>query len=211
MHRQKLFNFDATWPLDTISIRPLVRIHAKKLSYRLGYNQSDRADLAQSLYCRVWRALPSYRPEKGHLHAFVAATIKNFAADLLRHQRAEKRNPRRVTSLNVLVRDDLGQYVDRSNSVAESDARRHRSSFPRGGEEVAAEAADVTALLSTLPDDLRHLAEQLKVQNPTQIARDWGIPRTSLYADIRKLRAHFRAGGYSKPPKKKRSRLAAVA
>ncbi|MCX7428988.1 MAG: hypothetical protein NTW96_25600 [Planctomycetia bacterium] len=50
-------------------------------------------------------------------------------------------------------------------------------------------------MMVTLPDRLRDLAERLKSQTISKIARDIGVPRTTLNESVRRLRQRFENGG----------------
>ena len=54
---------------------------------------------------------------------------------------------------------------------------------------------DVAGALADLPEDLRDLCQRLKESSITQIAKDMGIARASLYRRMEKIRAHFAATG----------------
>jgi transcriptional regulator of acetoin/glycerol metabolism len=49
----------------------------------------------------------------------------------------------------------------------------------------------VAGVLATLPDDLRDLAERLKRQSVSEVARELRVPRTTLYRNLERLRRHF--------------------
>jgi RNA polymerase sigma-70 factor (ECF subfamily) len=51
---------------------------------------------------------------------------------------------------------------------------------------------DIERVLNALPDDLRDLCERLRESNMAEIAREMGIPRTTLYDKLTKIRETFR-------------------
>ena len=54
------------------------------------------------------------------------------------------------------------------------------------------------SVLDRLPPKLRDLAERLKGDSLSQIARDTGVPRTTLYESVRRLRQIFERAGLGK-------------
>jgi RNA polymerase sigma-70 factor (ECF subfamily) len=54
---------------------------------------------------------------------------------------------------------------------------------------------DLDRAVATLPEDLRDLCKRLRDRTMTQIARDKGIPRTTLYDRLSKLREILREKG----------------
>jgi RNA polymerase sigma-70 factor (ECF subfamily) len=84
---------------------------------------------------------------------------------------------------------ELGETI----SQREYNARRRR--FPRSPAELAQLAGDVADVLAKAPEELRDLAERLKTQSVSEIARDTGVPRTTLYEAVRHLRRRFESAG----------------
>ena len=56
-------------------------------------------------------------------------------------------------------------------------------------------ALDTAAVLATLPRPARELCERLKKDTVAEVARQMGVPRSTLRDDIARLRDHFRAMG----------------
>jgi len=72
----------------------------------------------------------------------------------------------------------------------EQDNRTFRNSpNPRTASDLA---IDVREAIATLPDDMRELVDLLMVYSPSDLARELGVPRTTIHDRIRKLRWHLR-------------------
>ena len=54
---------------------------------------------------------------------------------------------------------------------------------------------DVERVIAALPADLQELCEKLQSSNMAEIAREMGVPRSTLYGTLTKLRDAFRDGG----------------
>jgi hypothetical protein len=54
---------------------------------------------------------------------------------------------------------------------------------------------DITEVVTKLPDELRDLAERLKTRSVSEIARDMGVPRTTLNESVRRLCRRFESAG----------------
>ena len=50
-------------------------------------------------------------------------------------------------------------------------------------------------VIAALPEDLQDLCEKLQSSNMAEIAREMGVPRSTLYGKLTKLRDAFRDGG----------------
>ena len=54
---------------------------------------------------------------------------------------------------------------------------------------------DLDRAIASLPDELRDLCERLRDDTMAEIAREMGVPRTTLYDRLSKLRDAFREAG----------------
>jgi RNA polymerase sigma-70 factor (ECF subfamily) len=54
---------------------------------------------------------------------------------------------------------------------------------------------DLERVIAALPEDLQDLCEKLQSSNMAEIARGMGVPRSTLYGKLTKLRDAFRDGG----------------
>ena len=54
---------------------------------------------------------------------------------------------------------------------------------------------DVDRVIAALPEDLQELCEKLQSSNMAEIAREMGVPRSTLYGKLTKLRDAFREAG----------------
>jgi len=173
-----------------------IRKKARQLVGKSGFTRWDIDDICQELTLRLFRAMLSFDPNQGHWAVFVTTVVERSAASLLRDKRAEKRDHRRVRSLNVVIADDehegpveLGDTVGRR----ELDARLGQAS--RDEHDLAQLALDIAGAIAGLSPEMRELAERLKTDSVSQIARDLGVPRTTLNDRVRELRRQFEDAG----------------
>jgi RNA polymerase sigma-70 factor (ECF subfamily) len=158
--------------------RDLIRRKARQLARHAGPHHHDPEDVEQELTLRLLRAMPRYDPARGHVHAFVTAVVERAAAGLLRRCRAKKRGAGPVRSLDAPAaaeptdRGDAGRAADRVGL-----------------------AADLAAVLAELPADLRGLAERLTRQTLSEVARQDGVPRSTLQRRVDRLRRRFEDAG----------------
>jgi RNA polymerase sigma-70 factor (ECF subfamily) len=173
----------------------IIRRKVRQLIGRAGFTRQDREDLEQELALRLVQRLPLFDPGRAHRNVFITTVIERCVANILRDKQAGKRDYRRMRSLNVPVDAGDEASTELANAIGahEHDARCGRS--PRNQEELAQLVNDVAEVLTRLPAELRGLVERLKSQSISEIARDQGVPRTTLYASIRRLRQHFEKAG----------------
>ena len=175
--------------------RGIIRRKVNQLIGRAGFTRQDREDLEQELVLRLLQALPSFDRAKAHRNVFVTTVIERYVANILRDKQAEKRDHRRIGCLDVMmeITDEGPTELAQTIGQRELDARLgcHR----RSDEELAQLARDIADVMAKLPDELRELAERLKSQTKSEIARDMGVPRTTLNESVRRLRRRFESKG----------------
>jgi RNA polymerase sigma-70 factor (ECF subfamily) len=183
-------------PLDPWVLQ-LVRNKARKLARNAGRRHLDRADLEQEFLLHLTSKAKQFDPARGEWHAFAMRVLERYAANLQRDLLAEKRDPRRVCSLHAAASrhedaDSRAQHVgQRSNDD-------RRLFHDRDDLELAQLRLDVRSVLASLPSDLHALAVALMEKPLAQVARDWGVPRSRLYALVYRLQARCVRAGLDK-------------
>ena len=174
-------------PSDDRFIRGIIRRKIKQLIGRAGFTRDDCDDLEQEMLARVLQSLPQFDPNRAHRNRFVTTVVERYVANILRNKRAEKRDFRRICSIDHIA------TLDGKRSTEVMDHCR----VVRDQEELTQLAIDVADLLAELPDHLRSLAERLKMNSISAIARETAVPRTTLYGQIHRLRQVFESKGLS--------------
>jgi RNA polymerase sigma-70 factor (ECF subfamily) len=169
----------------------LIHKKAKGLVGEHGFRKSDLDDIKQELTLDLLQRLRSFDPRRAQYHTFVAMVVEHGVATLLEHRTAAMRDYRREQcSLNEPVRDDEGKTVERSETVSVEDDTSAPPSGAAGDLKV-----DLRAFLDSLPPALRSLALARQRKSVAEIARERGVPRTSLYTDLRRLKAACERAG----------------
>lgn len=146
-------------------VRNLIRVKAQRLVAKHGFTPSDLDDLQQELTLDVLESLPAFDADKAQLTTFISRVIDRKVSNIIRHRYAGKRDYRReLGSLD-------SQTEDRRCSSEKLDLH-----------------IDVKLLLPELSSEQRELATLLQDFSITATALRLGIPRTTLYSDIDRLR-----------------------
>jgi RNA polymerase sigma-70 factor (ECF subfamily) len=162
---------------------------------KAGFTRSDREDIEQELRLQVLQATPQFDPQVGDWTAFLKTVIERAAAKLWQHSLAEMRHPDRSESLQQLVRGEDGFLTEKANTLLEDAHTRRLGTTARSSQHHFEMTQDVAAVLASLPDELRDLCERLQHQSVGEIARETGMPRTTLRDAIKRLRAVFEQAG----------------
>lgn len=182
-------------PSDDRFTRGIIRRKVKQLIGRAGFTQQDREDLEQDLFVRVLQSLPKFNPDQAHRNKFITTVVERYVANILRNKQAEKRDHRRISSLNVMIEITEEGPTELAQTIGdrELDARlgRHR----RAEEELNQLAFDLAEVMSTLPESWRTLLELRKSRTMQEAADEMGVPRTTLNDWVRRIRRRFENAG----------------
>ena len=179
--------------VDPFTIR-YVRKHASRLAGRYGFAPGDQQEIEQRLLVKLAPHLPRADPDSATWRALVAKTVRRQIANLVRDARAEKRDHRRTSSLNVLVAGEDGP-VELVETVGPREADARLGLARRTDPELVELSIDIESVIERLPPNLRDLCIRLQHDSVAQVARDLGTPRSTLYRMIGQLRFHFEEAG----------------
>ena len=181
--------------IDKFAAR-LIRRKARELVRRAGYSSSDTEDIEQELTLVLLRRLGKFDPSVAHYNAFVTTVVERYAATILQHGSAEMRTHRRNGgSLNVTVTDDDGHTVELVATICSSQQSLRTGQHQLTHEEASDLMRDVADVLEQLPPQLRELCERLKHDSISDVARELGVSRKTLYRRLTRIRERFEKAG----------------
>ena len=172
----------------------LIRTQVRQLVRRPPFAAQDRDDLEQELWCHLWERRAKFTPEQARSGAFLTVVLRRWAANLRRDRWAQYRRHGHVHSLQEPSAGHLHGEPDLAAVVGrpEYDARRgFRSPDDHAQFE---QAHDLGAVLRTASDTAYTVAHLLRQGSIAEVARQLGVPRTSLYQVLRQLRERFERG-----------------
>lgn len=180
---------------DTYAIK-LVRHKARRLVGRAGFVEADRHDLEQELMLDLLRRLPRFDSTLAKRETFIARVVEHQVATLIEAQKAGVRDYRRCAgSLDEITTDEdssptgMPRILDLGERHREAVASAHRD------EDLQALRMDLNKVLAGLSIDLQALCIRLQTANVTEISRQTGVSRGTLYETLRKLRTCFDRAG----------------
>lgn len=167
-----------------------IRRKAKQLVGKAGITKSQRDDVAQDLRTDVIDRLDAFDPVRSNRHTFVAMTVKHGAARILERRLAAKRAAgREQYSLNSTVTDLEGSPVERHQLLADD-----RPGRPEGEDRDLVN--DVREVIAGLPAAFQEVCRHILAgKTVKQTAAALGIPRTTLYRDLRAIKTAFEGAG----------------
>ena len=89
----------------------------------------------------------------------------------------------------------IARMVERAEKLDQEDCLLRTHVQPRAAEELRSLALDVAAIVETLPPELRAFCRRLGQETVSEISRDTGVPRGTLYKSIHRLWEIFEDAG----------------
>ncbi|WFS60866.1 sigma-70 family RNA polymerase sigma factor [Pseudodesulfovibrio thermohalotolerans] len=174
----------------------LIKYKARQLVGRVGFTESDREDLEQEMVLDLLRRLPKFDPKRAGRNTFIARIVEHKVATIIEAQKAGMRDYRLCScSLNDRLEDEEGRSIERMETIDQEDYLRRTGKLSRPMSELRHLSIDLRSAVQTLPPELRELCKRLQTESVTEISRDTGIPRGTIYESIKKLRAIFEDAG----------------
>jgi len=178
----------------------LIRYKARKLATTRGFTSSDMEDIEQDLRTALLEAYPTYDRNRATYATFVATVVRNAISSMIRHRTQACRDYRKEEySLQEKVQDGEGKAIERGQQLDGDQCAIRRGLRCRTRQDQAALKMDVDAVVAGLPNDLRKVADLLKVYPVAEAARRLHVPRSTLYSAISQLRVFFEAAGFGTP------------
>jgi RNA polymerase sigma-70 factor (ECF subfamily) len=169
----------------------LIRIKARQLARRPEFQSWDPEDIEQELTLDLLQRLLHHDPARASRNTFIARAVEHKVASLIEHRTRTKRHcPTEMMSLDDPASGEDGEIVPRSETI--DPATLQRVPTPSDTPELA---VDLALAMEDLPDDMRDLCERLRTETVSEIARRLGIPRSTLYESIRRLRQRLSERG----------------
>lgn len=182
-------------PINKFADR-LIRRKARELITRFGFSPADREDIEQELRLLLIRRFDKFDPSVAHYNVFVTTVIERFTATIIEHREAESRAPvRSGGSLSRLIDDGNGNQIEKGATLTEDQHAFRTGVKFRSEGQLWALAADVADLLTELPLDLADICQRLKRNTVAGVARELGIPQSTLRDALQRLRPQFEGSG----------------
>jgi RNA polymerase sigma factor (sigma-70 family) len=159
----------ASFPQAYASALRTARIRARQAVIAGQVPWFERDDLEQEGLIACWRALPKFDPKRASLQTFIELVIASRLASVHRARRCRLRF------------EPLEAHEDRAgdNSWARNIELR----------------TDVRRVLATLEDGDRRIALALIDYSPTEVSRELGVARSTVYTSISRIREAFQLAG----------------
>jgi len=181
--------------LDEYAVK-LIRHKARQLVGRAGLVAADRGDLEQDMVMDLLGRLPRFDPSKAKRETFIARIVEHRVATIIETQKAGLRDYRCNAGSLDERRADNGEGTGDTPPVLDQDSYRHETlQAARHDEEFRDLRRDMARVVEELPSDLRELCRRLLTSTVSEVSRETGVPRGTIYESVQKLRDRFEKAG----------------
>ena len=161
-----------------------------------GFVESDREDLEQEMLLDLLERLPKYNPNRAKRNTFIACIVDNKIATIIEAREAGLRDYRLCRcSLNERIERNKCGSLERIETLDQEDYMRCIGSHMQPLSKLHDFSIDIREVIEKLPPELHEFCIRLGIETVTEISRDTGIPRGTIYESIKKLRNIFKVSG----------------
>ena len=157
-------------------------LRASLLKSNFGFSGDEWEDLRQEMALDCLKRLPKFNPDRGTWKGFVHGVVQNRAFVLATKQTRRADFERRMVAVSSVVEEQSGELTE---SISDD---------PRQALDLS---IDVRRALSSLPDDLRVLADLVSRLPLQAVRRQTGLSRVELERRIGQIRITFVLAGLS--------------
>jgi RNA polymerase sigma-70 factor, ECF subfamily len=175
-----------------------VRHWAHRLTRHPAFGPSDLEDLEQELMLDLHRRISKFNPEKAGLHTFISRVLAHCAATLIQKATSPKRGGgREIISLNTNITSNKDGHQLELLDMVSSGHELWTDTTPNTND-ISDIRIDAHLIIQKLTAPLQRLALRLLNETVTDISREMGSPRSTLYYAIARIRTVFNTMGYEK-------------
>jgi len=172
-----------------------IRVKIIEILRRRGCRHLEVDDVVQEVNARLLSRESSFDPATVPWEKAVVTVAEQTIANLLRGQRAGKRGHRRMCSLNALIQTRDDGLAELAEIIGCREYNARRGCDPRIELELAQLVRDVADVTATLTEEQRAFAEELASRSKAEIARNMGVPRTTLSSRVHLAMRRFENAG----------------
>ncbi len=185
--------------LATDYVKQLLRVKARQLTHKFGFNRSDQEDLEQDLTTHVLKQFHHFDPSRACVNTFVARIVDSAVAMILRDRwRIKRAAGIHAISLERTHVDGNGRKrTTLAAAVHEADLRRRCGGRVQDDQGQADLSADFERILAGIAPLHRQIALRLMNATETAIAHDLGISRRQVRNAVAAIREHFKQAGFT--------------
>jgi RNA polymerase sigma-70 factor, ECF subfamily len=177
------------------ALAAIVRQKARQVVRRPGFTSGEFEDIAQTLSAKLVQGFSKFDEQRGTVEALAQVAANRCVASLIRERNAAKRGLGSTVSLQATIKLDDGECGELAATIGKRELVARTSTGVLNEQFALEMKLDVSAVLAQLPHADRQLMHRLKWKSVAQVARDLGIPPTTIHSRLSKYRQQFEDDG----------------
>ena len=165
-----------TYDCFSENISSYVRIKAKELIDSKHFPPDLLSDIQQDFALEIVRQMEKYNPEKSKEYTFAQRVIEHKIANMLKHKNALCRNGSACLSFSDLKNEDINKVDLMTPDCTYSYGMKH----------------DLQEITAALPEELYDICTLLQSMSIADIVREVGLPRSTVFNRIKRIRKLFK-------------------
>lgn len=165
-------------------INRLIRDSARRVIACANLPHAELPDIEQDLRLHLWSTRDAYQAERGARSTFAKVVLQRKAAAIAMRHRAKRR-----VATHVSIDDDLDTKHGNGEQPVGKPSPGVRAST--GSTDSLNRRIDVHRVLERLSRPDRAMAKQLMAARVSEIAATSGIPRSTIYESVKRIRRQF--------------------
>jgi DNA-directed RNA polymerase specialized sigma24 family protein len=162
---------------------------------RRGAKRLDPDEAVQEVNLRLLQRAEALSSEGVPWELAIVTIAEQAVGNLLRDDRAEKRGGQQVLSLNVTVETNDEVCVELGDTIGQRERDARLGLRTRSDQEAVDLATDLASMLAKTSAVVQETAELVKTKLPSEIEAETGIPASTVYDRMRRLRTPFEEEG----------------
>jgi len=162
---------------------------------RRGARRLDPDEAVQEVSLRLLQRADALSLEGVPWELAIVTIAEQAVGNLLRDHRAEKRGGQQVLSLNVTVETSDEVCAELGDTIGQRERDARLGLRTRSDQEAVDLATDLASMLAKASAAVQETAELVKTKMPSEIEAETGIPASTVYDRMRRLRAPFEEEG----------------
>ncbi len=187
---------DSSTPLPQ-EITILITSKARRLVGRYRLTESDQQEIEQKIALEVVRRRSTVSHARAEHMGFLICLVNHAIADIIAARKAGRRDYRREEgSLDQWVRDDLGNWALRGETITEEEAGRRIGRPGTSQEEQHDLRSDLRDAAATLPEGLREIYEHFEIEGSARgVGKAVGRHHSTVCDALKQIKEHFEKAG----------------
>lgn len=179
------------WPAgDNGCASSFIRRKARQIIRRANLPTTDQEDCEQDLALALWRSTSKFDPDRGPWPAFASTVATRASTKIVRKRRTKVTVS--LSSTPIGTDEELAAQLP----IDQLDSRTGRTSI---SDQARTELSiEIESVMESFPSQWKVMLESRAIKPMSEVAREMGVPRSTLNGWMKQVRSRFESEGLRK-------------